>query len=1182
LESDEPFPGRNWLPLNAILKRVPVMGEREMFLAALELDDPRARALYLDQACSSDAALRATVEALLKSHEEAGSFLEEPAAFDVGATVAQTRPIDPLGDAAGDLTAAGSGHSPEPTQAQKATQAYDPDPLAGTSLALEKATGVWTPDANSPTQTADGHAPSRVLARGTAVRYFGDYEIQNELGRGGMGVVYKARQVSLNRPVALKMIKAGVLADDSDLRRFQNEAEAVARLDHAGIVPVYEVGEHQGQCYFSMKLVEGGNVAEQLSSFKDNPRAAAILLAETAEAVQHAHMRGILHRDLKPANILVDPEGHPHVTDFGLAKRVEEDVEMTASGAILGTPAYMSPEQAAGRRGTITTATDVHGLGAILYALLTAKAPFGGDNLADTLQAVKDRPPESPRSLNANVPRDLETICLKCLAKDPQRRYSSAQALADDLRCWLDSRPITARRVGSAERACLWCKRRPAVAALAAAVMLALVAGTTGVFTVQAVANANLRSANGRLDTANTELKSSNIALDRQRARAEERETLAIDAVKKFRDAVENNDELKDNASLESLRKALLKEPLVFFRGLHASLRAASETTPESLARLASASFDLGDLTQEIGDEQDALAAFRESLASFRKLADAYPFIPAYQRDLAACRNSLGDLLSKTGRTDEARTTFEEALPVLRKLTEAHPKVAQYQRSLAASHVNFGNLLKKIGRTDEARTSYEAALAIFRTLADENPGVTEHQRDLATCDKNFGNLLRATGRMDEARTTFEAALVIQKKLADAHPSVARFQNDLAACHYDFGSLLDTIGLLDKARAAYGTALAIQKKLADAHPSVTRYQHDLATSHNNLGLLLSKTGPAEEARTELEAGLAVQQKLADAHPSVTQYQRDLAATHGNLGNLFTANGQPAEARTAIEATVTIFRKLSDSNPESPDFKGLLGNALNNMAALDLLAKRFESAHDKLREAIACQRKALAANPRHPIYRKYLTNHLYLLIMASRGLGRTDEADEAERELNGLEANDPTTAALDARLAAVLKGEAPKTNAERLDLAQRAYDKSLHAAAARLFAEAFAIDPKLADNRQAQFPYNAACAASRAAAGKGTDSPPPDDAAKAKLRQQALEWLQAELAVWTKLVESGPRQTNALIAQTLKHWQDDTDLTGIRDDKAIAALPESERAAWRTLWADVAALLEKARAVAEPAK
>ncbi len=284
------------------------------------------------------------------------------------------------------------------------------------------ATGDWTTDPGDPTRTADGNPAPRDLSRGATVRYFGDYEIQTELGRGGMGVVYKARQVSLNRSVALKMIKAGVLADDAELRRFQNEAEAVALLDHPGIVPVYEVGEHDGQKYFSMKLVEGDNLGEQLAALMHDPRAATALLVETAEAVHHAHMRGILHRDLKPANILIDAQGHPHVTDFGLAKRVEGDPEITQSGAIIGTPAYMSPEQTTGLRGSITMASDVYGLGAVLYALLTGKAPFGGDSVIETIDAVRSRPPESPTKLNASTPLDLETICLKCLEKDPRRR----------------------------------------------------------------------------------------------------------------------------------------------------------------------------------------------------------------------------------------------------------------------------------------------------------------------------------------------------------------------------------------------------------------------------------------------------------------------------------------------------------------------------------------------------------------------------------------------------------------------------------------------------------------------------------------------------------------------------------------------------------------------------------------
>jgi hypothetical protein len=225
-----------------------------------------------------------------------------------------------------------------------------------------------------------------LLAGGTTVRSFGDYELIKVLGRGGMGVVYKARDLSLNRNVALKMLQAGMLASDDDLRRFQNEAEAVAALDHPHIVPIFEVGRYEEQRYLSMKLIDGPSLDHRLGEYSNHPETAARLVATVAEAVHHAHQRGILHRDLKPSNILIDGQGQPHVTDFGLAKRVEEDSEVTQSGAILGTPAYMSPEQASGkRRGAITTATDVYGLGAVLYALLTGRGPFAGESVAETL-----------------------------------------------------------------------------------------------------------------------------------------------------------------------------------------------------------------------------------------------------------------------------------------------------------------------------------------------------------------------------------------------------------------------------------------------------------------------------------------------------------------------------------------------------------------------------------------------------------------------------------------------------------------------------------------------------------------------------------------------------------------------------------------------------------------------------
>ena len=331
---------------------------------------------------------------------------------------------------------------------------------------------------------------TRVLTPGTetlasavspAPASFGDYTLLEEIDRGGMGVVFRARQISLNRTVALKMILAGQLAGEAEVRRFRSEAEAAASLDHPHIVPIYEVGEHAGRHYFSMRLVEGQSLARVIDRYAHDPRGAARLLATVARAVHYAHQRGILHRDLKPANILIDLQGQPHVTDFGLAKQVGKDSDLTSSGAVLGTPNYMAPEQVSGKTRRLTTATDIYSLGAILYHLLTGAPPFDAGTPLDTLRRLIEQEPVRPSSIRREVDRDLETICLKCLEKDPARRYGSAEALAEDLERWLGHEPILARRASAIWRLTKWAQRNPKFAAALGLLHLVAALGLAGI-----------------------------------------------------------------------------------------------------------------------------------------------------------------------------------------------------------------------------------------------------------------------------------------------------------------------------------------------------------------------------------------------------------------------------------------------------------------------------------------------------------------------------------------------------------------------------------------------------------------------------------------------------------------------------------------------------------------------------
>jgi serine/threonine-protein kinase len=991
----------------------------------------------------------------------------------------------------------------------------------------------------------------------------GRFRVLRPHAQGGLGVVSVALDEELHREVALKEIQERYAGESEPRSRFLLEAEITGSLEHPGIVSVYGLGHHpDGRPFYAMRFVRGESLKDAIARFHGDDGSSAAtngkrktgarslahpvefrrLLArflDVCNAIAYAHSRGVLHRDLKPGNILLGPFGEALVVDWGLAKVVgrpdgapgpsgeatlrppsASGVGETVAGSVIGTPAYMSPEQAEGRLDSLGPATDVYGLGITLYVVLTGRAPFHGENVAEILAKVRGGEFARPRSVKPIVPKALEAVCLKAMAREQSDRYSNPRALAEDIEHWLADEPVAAYREPWQDRLGRWLRKHQTLVASAAAVLF-MAACAAGLVAAQ-------RSAHARdIERKNSDLAQANSSLDTERKKAVEREKLAVDAVKRFRDAVVEEPQLKNNPELEGLRKRLLKEPLAFFRSLRQRLQADKDTRTESLVRLAEASDGLGYLTREIGDKQDALIAYAESQAVWEKLA------------------------------------------------HANPSVSEFQKVLGGSHNNIGVLLREIGKPADALKSSEAALGIRAKLADANPAVTEFQRDLASSHNNLGVLLRETGKMAEALKSYQAALAIQTKMVDANPSLSKFQLDLAGSHNNIGALLLEIGKPAEALKSHQAALAVQTKLADANPFDTAFQSALAASNNNIGSLLTDTGKPADALKYFEAALAIQRKLAAANPSVSAFQHELAISHYNIGNLLRETGKPADARKSYGAGLAVQRRLVREHPASPDFASLLGATLNNLAQIDMSANRFVMARDGLREAVDWQRKALASNPAHPTYRRFLSNHFTNLIRAIRAIGDLEGLAEAERQLVEFRESRPAMAAVDARLKAIVSGEQrPKDVAEQLQLARRAYDVTHYAAAARLWQGALELNPKLGDDRQAQHPYNAACAAALAGCGRGKDDPPPSDQQKTKLRHQALDWLTAELGVWAKLLETAKEEQRRFIAETLKHWREDTDLPGIRDGAELAKLPETERVAFRKLWADVDALLKKA--------
>jgi tetratricopeptide (TPR) repeat protein len=725
-----------------------------------------------------------------------------------------------------------------------------------------------------------------------------------------MGIVYKARQMGLNRIVALKMIRAGRYAEPGELARFRQEAEAVARLQHPHIVQIHEIGTADGRPYFSLEYVEGGSLAGKLNGAPLPAPLAARLLEALAGAVHYAHERGVIHRDLKPHNVLLSFSGGsqnragppqapfcepplnevvPKVADFGLAKQLDGGESQTETGAILGTPSYMAPEQAWGKTkiGSIGPAADVWALGAILYECLTGRPPFRGESAVDTLQQVVDQEPVPPSRLNPKVPRDLETICLKCLQKAPARRYPSAGALGEDLGRFRRGEPIQARPVGRLERAWRWCRRNRLAASLAVGLVLVFLAGFGGVLWEWRQAVLHERDALRARDEANKERTKADAAA----AKAEKEGTRASKAAAKA-EAINN-----------FLINDLLKAPRPDELGRAVTLRQALDAAEPRIARAFAAQPEVeASLRGTLGKSYFLLGALPPAEKQFRKALAIYRrALPADDPRTLLAINDLATLLQEQCKYDQAEALHREALDGLTRV-----RGPDHEETLIAVH-NLATMLYYQGK-----------------LAEAEP----HMRHvLKVCLRKLGPTHKETL---QARISLVAVLSRQNKLAEAErlcrPLVKDCErtlgpldtNTLAATSI-LGLLLTNLNRLKESEKVHRRLVAsCEKKLGPEHPNTQIARHKLAA-------VLLEQGKTTEAESMCRKALETRRKvLRTGHP-------DTAATQALLGEILLERRQPKVAEPLLRAALVILRKeLPKGNAQTGETLSLLGRCLAEQA------------------------------------------------------------------------------------------------------------------------------------------------------------------------------------------------------------------------------------------------------------
>jgi serine/threonine-protein kinase len=774
------------------------------------------------------------------------------------------------------------------------------------------------------------------------------YAVLHLHARGGLGEVLLAQDEGLRREVALKRIQSPHAHNPESRSRFLAEAEITSRLEHPGIVPVYGLGQDgDGRPFYTMRFIQGETLQDALRKFHaaDQPgrdpgeRGVALrhLLSRfltVCNTIAYAHSRGVVHRDLKPSNIMLGQYGETLVVDWGLVKPLareeadragEEDTWLhaaaggaqTQTGATLGTPAFMSPEQAAGQPDRIGPASDIYSLGTTLYALLTGEAPFQGSNIAAVVNQARRGVFAPPRQRKPDLPRPLEAICLKAMALKPEDRYPTALALAADVEHWLADEPTSAWREPWAVRARRWLARHRTYVTAGTAALLVAVGS-------MAVATVFLTAAHERERQARELAEHREREAQEQRQEAQKNFQRARKAVDDYLSQVSQH-RLLNQPGLQPLRKQLLETARDYYQEFVRE-RALDPSVQDDLGW---AYLQLAMLTRDLVSPSEAQELNRQAQEVFTTLARNHPEVPRYREGLAKTYNHAAILHGRIGQRDEAEAACLQALRLREQLAMEDPV---YQMELAKTHGHLAALYYYASQMPQAEAAYRQALTLQEKLVRDNPRRPGYQSELADSHGNLGVLYYGTGQMAKAQASYEQALGLCERLVQAHPRVLDYQGQLAGSLINLGNVYDEIRADSKAEAAYERARTILEKLQRENPTVLDYQRDLARVYNNLGALAANTDQPEKALATHRQALALWEKLSREHPHVSEYALPLGASYCNIGHILKDSGQSGEALQHYEKAVGTLGAVLQRQPRHPEARQFLVSTLQGRGVL----------------------------------------------------------------------------------------------------------------------------------------------------------------------------------------------------------------------------------------------------------